>query len=127
MIVGVSRDPVFGPAVMFGLGGVHVEVLKDVTFRLAPFDRDEALAMIGEIRGRADARRRARSAGIRHRGACRLAGQGFEFAAAHADDVETIDLNPVIALPKGEGVVALDALIVPRREGDTWHNRIRLS
>ena len=40
-----------------------------------------------------------------------------EFAAAHADDVETIDLNPVIALPKGEGVVALDALIVPRRKG----------
>ena len=53
VIVGVSRDPVFGPAVMFGLGGVHVEVLKDVTFRLAPFGRDEAFRMIDGIRGRA--------------------------------------------------------------------------
>ena len=49
-IIGVSRDPVFGPAVMFGLGGVHVEVLKDVTFRLAPFARAEAMRMINEIR-----------------------------------------------------------------------------
>lgn len=117
VIVGVSRDPVFGPAVMFGLGGVHVEVLKDVTFRLAPFDRDEALAMIGEIRGRAmlDGVRGAPASDIEALAA--LLVRVSEFAAAHADDVETIDLNPVIALPKGEGVVALDALIVPRREG----------
>jgi len=116
-IVGVSRDPVFGPAVMFGLGGVHVEVLKDVSFRLAPFGRDEALRMIDEIRGR------ALLAGVR--GAppsdvdalADLLVTISGFAAAHSDDIETIDLNPVIALPRGAGVVALDALIVPRHQG----------
>ena len=50
-IVGVMRDPIFGPVVMFGLGGIFVEVLKDVTFRVAPFDVDEAHRMIREIRG----------------------------------------------------------------------------
>ncbi|WP_112664428.1 acetate--CoA ligase family protein [Microvirga flavescens] len=114
-IIGVSSDPVFGPAVMFGLGGVHVEVLKDVTFRLAPFGREEALRMIDEIRGR------SLLSGVR--GALPSDVEALadvlvrisHFAAAHSEDVETIDLNPVLVLPKGEGVVALDALVVPRR------------
>lgn len=118
-IVGVNRDPVFGPAVMFGLGGVHVEVLRDVVFRLAPFGRTEAMAMIDQIRGRAIL------SGVR--GApesdvdaladllCALS----QFAAAHADDIETIDLNPVRVLEKGQGLVALDALIVPRHSMPT--------
>jgi acyl-CoA synthetase (NDP forming) len=116
VIVGVSRDPVFGPAVMFGLGGVHVEVLKDVTFRLAPFGRDEAVRMIDEIRGR------ALLSGVRGAAAsdvdaiADLLVNISEFAAAHRDDIETIDLNPVLAWPKGEGVVALDALVVPRQD-----------
>ena len=50
-ILGVVRDPVFGPVVMFGLGGIFVEVLKDVTFRIAPFGVDEARRMIREVRG----------------------------------------------------------------------------
>jgi acyl-CoA synthetase (NDP forming) len=116
VIVGVSRDPVFGPAVMFGLGGVHVEVLKDVTFRLAPFGRDEAVRMIDEIRGR------ALLSGVRGAAASDVDALAdllvniSEFAAAHRDDIETIDLNPVLAWPKGEGVVALDALVVPRQD-----------
>jgi acyl-CoA synthetase (NDP forming) len=114
VIVGVSRDPVFGPAVMFGLGGVHVEVLKDVTFRLPPFGRGEAMRMIGEIRGRAmlDGVRGAAPSDVD--ALADLLVRISEFAAAHRDDVETVDLNPVIALPKGEGVVALDALVIPR-------------
>lgn len=51
VIVGAVRDEQFGPAVMFGVGGVAVEILKDVTFRLAPIDIDEALDMIREIKG----------------------------------------------------------------------------
>ena len=115
VIVGVSRDPVFGPAVMFGLGGVHVEVLKDVTFRLAPFGRGEAMRMIDEIRGRAmlDGVRGAPPSDVDAL-ADLLVGIS-EFASAHRDDVETIDLNPVVVLPAGEGVVALDALVVPCR------------
>ncbi len=113
-IIGVTRDPVFGPAVMFGLGGVHVEVLKDVTFRLAPFGRDEALRMIDEIRGR------AMLAGVRGAPASDVDALAdmlvsvSAFAAAHRDDIETIDLNPVLVLPVGQGVVALDALVTPR-------------
>jgi acetyl-CoA synthetase (ADP-forming) len=50
VIVGSIKDPQFGPAVMFGLGGIFVEVLKDVTFRVAPLTEDEATEMIGEVR-----------------------------------------------------------------------------
>src|SRR5205085_10499967 len=52
-ILGVQHDPVFGPVVMFGLGGIFVEVLRDVTFRVAPFGIEEAHRMIGDLRGRA--------------------------------------------------------------------------
>jgi acyl-CoA synthetase (NDP forming) len=118
VIVGVSRDPAFGPAVMFGLGGVHVEVLKDVTFRLAPFDLAEARAMIAGIRGR------ALLSGVRGappsdtEALARLLVDVAAFAAAHREDVETIDLNPVMVLPRGEGVVALDALMIVRPRAD---------
>jgi acyl-CoA synthetase (NDP forming) len=117
VIVGVSRDPVFGPAVMFGLGGVHVEVLKDVTFRLAPFGLAQARAMIDEIRGRAllSGVRGAEPSDVE--AVARLLVDASRFAAAHRDDVETIDLNPVVVLPAGQGVVALDALVVPRDAG----------
>lgn len=50
VIVGSIKDPQFGPAVMFGLGGIFVEILKDVTFRIAPIDEDEATEMISEVK-----------------------------------------------------------------------------
>jgi len=112
-IVGVMRDATFGPTVMFGLGGIFVEVLKDVTFRLAPFGEDEARRMIAEIAGK------ALLEGARGTNACdvdalaRVLAKLSEFAAAHADDVESVDINPLRALANGKGVVALDALIVP--------------
>src|SRR4029450_12309335 len=52
-VVGVSHDPLFGPVVMFGLGGVFVEVLGDVTFRVPPFGKDEARRMLEELKGAA--------------------------------------------------------------------------
>jgi acyl-CoA synthetase (NDP forming) len=115
-IIGVSRDPVFGPAVMFGIGGVHVEVLKDVVFRLAPFGRAEAVRMIDQIRGRALLSGVRGSAPADVDALADLLVRISEFAAAHHDDIETIDLNPVVVLAAGEGVVALDALVVPRRD-----------
>jgi len=51
VIVGATKDPQFGPIVMFGLGGVFVEVLKDISFRLPPVSRSEAMDMMGEIKG----------------------------------------------------------------------------
>ncbi len=111
-VMGVVCDPVFGPAVMFGLGGVFVEVLKDVTFRLAPFGVDEARRMIDEIQGRAmlDGVRGAPPSDVN--ALAEALSRLSVFAAENADRVETIDVNPFIVLP--EGAVAVDALIVPK-------------
>ena len=110
-VLGVTNDPVFGPTVMFGLGGVFVEVLKDVAFRVAPFGTEEARRMIDEIRGRAvlDGARGAPPADIE---ALANAISALSiFAAENSDNIQTIDINPFIALPKG--ALAVDALIIP--------------
>ena len=115
-IVGVVDDPTFGPVVMFGLGGIFVEVLKDVTFRVAPFDAGEARRMIDEIRGR------ALLDGVRGATPCDvdaladLLSALSRFAATHGDRIESIDLNPVLVLPQGQGIAPLDALIVLKPE-----------
>ena len=115
-IVGVMQDPVLGPVVMFGLGGIFVEVLKDVTFRAAPFDEAEAMRMIREIRGFAMLEGVRGAAPSDIEALARLLSDLSRFAAAHADRIESIDLNPVRVLPRGQGVVPLDALIVLNRE-----------
>ncbi len=116
-ILGVTRDPVFGPVVLFGLGGILTEVLEDVSLRVAPFDREEALSMIHEIRG-VKVLQGARGAPPADVDALADALVALSrFAAAHADDLETLDLNPVVALPEGRGCIALDALVVGRRAG----------
>ena len=114
-ILGVQRDPVFGPVVMVGSGGTLAEVLNDVAFRKAPIGRAEAKRMIAELAG-------ARVLeGARGRPRCdldALAGAVAalsRFAAAHADVIESVDVNPLAVLPEGEGALALDALIVGRR------------
>lgn len=116
-IVGTARDPVLGPVVMFGLGGIFVEVLKDVTFRAAPFGVAEAHRMIREIKGYAllQGARGAEPADVD--ALAQFLSDLSRFAAAHADRIDSIDLNPVRVMPAGQGVVPLDALIV-LREGD---------
>jgi acetate---CoA ligase (ADP-forming) len=108
-VIGVKRDAVFGPVVMFGLGGVYVEVLKDVTLRLAPVDRDTAEAMIREIKGI------ALLTGARGKPSADLEALAdalvkmSHFAAAHPN-VTSAEINPFIALPQGGA--AVDALIM---------------
>jgi len=108
-VIGMKRDPVFGPVVMFGLGGVYVEVLKDVTLRLAPVDRDAAKAMIHGIKGFALLN------GARGKPPADLAALAdavlamSRFGAAHPG-VASAEINPFIALPRGG--VAVDALIL---------------
>jgi acyl-CoA synthetase (NDP forming) len=116
IIAGTSRDPVFGPAVMFGLGGVHVEVLRDVTFRLAPFDFAEAKAMINQIRGRAllDGVRGEPPSDVD--ALAKMLVQLAAFADVHSEDIQNIDLNPVLVRTHGQGVVALDALVEPSNQ-----------
>jgi len=113
-IIGVKRDPLFGPVVMFGLGGIHVEVLKDATFRLPPFDEAEARRMIAEIRGHAllEGARGNRPADIE--ALARALAAVSRFATAAGEALESLDINPFAVLPKGRGAMALDALIVSR-------------
>ncbi len=112
-ILGVNRDPVFGPVVVFGLGGIFVEIMKDSTLKLAPFAHDEAKKMIRSIKGFPlldGARGRPR---MDQDALADALVRLSVFAAANADKIESIDINPFIILPKGG--VAVDALIVPRR------------
>jgi len=112
VVVGVQRDPTFGPVVMVGLGGILVEVLEDVAFRLAPFGIAEAHRMIRELRG-AKILDGVRGAGPSDVDAlARLLSDMSVFAADQAGRIESVDLNPVRVLAKGRGLVALDALIV---------------
>jgi acyl-CoA synthetase (NDP forming) len=112
MILGVQDDAVFGPVVMLGLGGIFVEVLRDVTFRIAPFGIEEARAMIAELRGAAILK------GARGQPPADLAALAEAlsrlslFAAAHRGRLASVDINPLLVRPEGQGVAALDALIL---------------
>jgi len=112
MILGITRDPVFGPMLMVGLGGIHVEVLKDVAFAPVPLDTDDALALIGELKGAAllDGVRGAKPAD--KQALAELMVALSRFAADHAEQIAEIDLNPVIVHAAGEGLSIVDALIV---------------
>lgn len=110
-ILGITRDPVFGPIAMFGLGGIFVEVMKDVVFRRAPFGADVAEEMIRSIKGAPllmGARGR-KPADIK--ALADMLSRLSAFAAAAGPDLLSIDLNPVFAMPEGEGAFAVDAVI----------------
>jgi len=114
MILGVTSDPDFGPLLMVGLGGIHVEVLRDIAFAPVPLDTEDALALLDQLKGR------ALLDGVRGEPAAdraalaRLMVALSHFAADHADRVAEIDLNPVIVHAAGEGLTVVDALIVKK-------------
>ncbi len=110
-ILGIHRDPVFGPMAMFGLGGIFVEVLKDVVFHRCPFGTDTAEAMIRSIKGAplllgARGRQKADIAALAD-----MLSRLSAFAVAAGDGLASVDLNPVFAMPEGEGAFAVDAVI----------------
>lgn len=111
-ILGVTRDPVFGAVAMFGLGGIFVETLGDVALRRCPFGEREAEAMVTAIRGAPLLLGKARG-----RPACdvaavaRMLSRLSVFAHRAGPALEGIDINPVLAMPQGEGAYALDAVI----------------
>ncbi len=111
VLVGMNRDPQFGPLVTFGLGGIYVETLRDVTFRVAPLARQEAEDMLGQVRAH------ALLDGVR--------GQPPMDKAAIVDallrvsqlvvdfpDIIEMDINPLMVYPQGEGALALDMRLV---------------
>lgn len=109
VIVGMTTDPQFGPVLMFGLGGIMVEVLKDVSFRLVPLEEKDARQMIDEIKGRPVL------SGVRGQPPADIEAlkqtilKVSEFVQAHPE-VKELDLNPVFAYP--DGALAVDARIV---------------
>jgi acetyltransferase len=107
VIVGVSRDPQFGPVIMFGLGGIHVEVLKDVTFRVAPLTLEEARSMMADIRSAAilQAVRGEPAADLDALAECltRVSQLALQFP-----QLTECDLNPIRVYPEGQGVLAVD-------------------
>ncbi|WP_030836921.1 acetate--CoA ligase family protein [Streptomyces hygroscopicus] len=109
VIVGAVTDPTFGKVVAFGLGGVLVEVLKDITFRLAPASQDEALSMLDGIRA-AEVLRGVRGGAAVDRGA--LADLIVRVSRLVADfpEITEVDLNPVFATPSG--VLAADVRLL---------------
>jgi acyl-CoA synthetase (NDP forming) len=110
-IVGIHRDPAFGPVAMFGLGGVFVEVLKDVVFRRCPFGIDVAEEMIRSVRGAplllgARGRRESDLPAL-----ARMLATLSAYAHRAGPRLKSIDLNPVLAMPAGQGAYAADAVI----------------
>jgi succinyl-CoA synthetase beta subunit len=110
VMIGVNRDPLFGPTVAFGLGGVFVEVFEDIATRVPPFDKSEARRMIEQTKGAALLKgvRGAERADI---GALVDVIMRIQrLAVDYSDVIREIDINPLVVTH--EGTVALDALIV---------------
>ena len=112
-ILGITNDKMFGPAVMFGLGGIFAEVVKDVAFRIAPVTKSAALEMIAEIKGYAVL---TGARGAAHADIDAVADTIVRLSALAVDledCVAELDINPLFVFAKGKGVKAGDALIKP--------------
>lgn len=118
LVVGVQRDPVFGMIVMVGLGGILVEVLKDVVFRRAPFDVDEGMEMLAELRMGALLDGVRGQPGVDRQAIARLLADLSGWAASMQSVLAELDLNPVLV--SSAGPVAVDCVMVLRdeRRGD---------
>jgi len=112
MIIGVKKDPVFGPAIILGLGGIFVEVLKDVATRVAPLRKEDARAMLDELKGRALLEGVRGSLPRDTEALVDILVRVSRLAIEMEDLVQEMDINPLIVQPRGEGAVAADALIV---------------
>src|SRR3546814_9832794 len=99
---------------MFCLGGIFVEIMKDVTFRIAPFGVDVAREMIRSVKGfpLLDGARGRPKADVE--ALAEALSRLSVYAAANAGTLESIDVNPFLVRPAGKGAVAVDALIVPQ-------------
>jgi acetyltransferase len=111
VLVGMNRDPQFGPLVTFALGGIYVEVLKDATFRVAPFSRDEAWEMLNEIRAR------KLLDGVR--GAPPVDKEAVVEALLRIGqlvqdfpEIVELDINPLMVFEQGQGATAIDMRLV---------------
>lgn len=111
LVIGMIRDPQFGPCVMFGLGGIFTEILRDVSFRVAPIEKRDAMEMMREIKGQkileAIRGMEAVDLEVLSRSLIALGNLGLE-----QDAIQEVDVNPLIV--RGSQPVAVDALVVLR-------------
>ncbi len=112
VIIGGLRDPQFGPAVMFGLGGVFVEIFKDISFRIAPLEEYEALEMIGEVKGSAILKGFRNSEPLDISALVQTILKVSDMMIS-LSEIKEVDLNPVLVYPKG--IKAVDARIILNR------------
>ena len=111
MILGIKRDPLFGPVVLCGLGGILVEVLKDIAVGIPPLSREQARDMLSRLRGFQIL------GGVRGKppgdvdALCEAIVGISHLAVSLGDQLNGVDINPLIVLPKGQGVVAVDAVV----------------
>jgi acetate---CoA ligase (ADP-forming) len=110
-ILGIHRDPVFGPVAMFGLGGIFVEVMKDVVFRRCPFGDDVAEQMIRSIKGAPLLLGARGRPPVDIKALAHMLARLSAFAHAAGPRLASIDLNPVFAMPEGQGAFAADAVL----------------
>jgi len=115
IMLGLVSDPVFGSVIVAGLGGIHVEVLRDLAYRVGPIDLMEAHAMLDELRGRKllDGVRGAAPRDIN--ALCdlivRLSWLGYDLAG----EIAELDVNPLILREQGAGAKVVDALVIGRK------------
>ncbi|WOD30001.1 acetate--CoA ligase family protein [Alloalcanivorax xenomutans] len=109
--MGIQRDPQFGPVAVFGLGGIFVEVLKDVAFRRCPFDREEARDLILSIKGAPLLQGARGRAPVDLDALSQVLANLSRFAVGAGERLDSIDINPVFAMPEGQGAFAADAVI----------------
>lgn len=116
-VIGMTNDRLFGPIVMFGLGGIHVEVLKDVVFRIAPISGIDAAEMVRSLRGY------ALLTGVR--GERPVAFEALEEAIQRLSqlvlelpEIAEMDVNPFLAFPERERCLAVDGRIRLRTHAD---------
>ncbi|MGB2689161.1 MAG: acetate--CoA ligase family protein, partial [Desulfobacterales bacterium] len=113
VIVGMNRDPQFGPIILFGLGGIMVEIFQDVSLRLLPFSRDDALDMIREIKGYELISGYRGQPPVDEEALADCLLSVAQMAEKHSEIVE-IDLNPVMAYP--DGILVVDARIIEKED-----------
>jgi acyl-CoA synthetase (NDP forming) len=109
-VVGLSYDELFGPVVMAGLGGVFVEVFRDVAFRVPPFDADEARRMVSELRGLPLMQGARGKPPVDLDAFVDVIVRVQQMALDLGGDLRELDINPLLVRPSG--AVALDALAV---------------
>lgn len=111
-MLGARVDPVFGPVVTFGFGGIFAEVLDDVVMRVAPVDYREAQLMIGQSKTAKLLVGARGGPSMDVHAVAQILEKLSNLVVALQDDLIELDINPLIVLPEGQGAYAVDALVV---------------